>query len=654
MSTPSQKVIDTLKEELSKISKEKDKIIKKNIILSNELANLKQTYKSISESASYRLGHLLLKETRSIRSLVLLPGNILKIWQKSKHRKENKKILEIDRSILNKQKSNPKHIKIENLKNLKIACIMDTFSFNVFAPEAKFSSLTPYAWQKEIETIQPDILFVESAWRGKDDLWQNKIHILSQELADIIVYCRQNGIATIFWNKEDPYHFNDFIDTIQYFDFVFTTDSECIPKYKKILKHENVYLLPFACQPKIHNPIESFERKDAFVFAGAYYPHFPKRMKVFESFIKHLSTIGTVEIYDRHLGNTNTSNIFPEEFHHLIKGTLAYNEIDKAYKGYKYALNLNSITDSPTMFSRRVFELLASNTLILSNYAKGIDYLFHDLIIATDDGDELIQRLGEITDTPIHEKKIKLLALRKVLSQHVAGNRLAYLASKVYQQKIKISLPSITFISYAKDEKALHKIYNTFHRQSYDNKYLIILLTDKENIDYTEQDNIQYISYKDQKTFSEIDHETEYIAGIAPDDYYGENYLYDLALASTYFDGAVIGKKAYYDLTEDKKLILQNQESSYNLVQSIPTRSSMIKTKELASSIISDWIKTLPNAEYTDIDILAIDEFNYVRNMHNNPLTEDELQLVCDLYDINIGIDIDIVLQNAEAIEKSD
>ena len=238
MSTPSQQMIDTLKEELSSISREKDKILKKNIVLSHELVTLKQTYQSILESASYRLGHLLLKDTRSLRSLILLPRNILKIWRESKHRKENEKVLEIDRSNLDKQKSNPKHIQIENLKDLKIACIMDTFSFNVFAPEAKLSALTPHSWEEEIKAIQPDMLLVESAWRGKDDLWQNKIHILSQELADIIVYCRQNGIVTAFWNKEDPYHFNDFIDTIQYFDFVFTTDSECIPKYKQILKHD--------------------------------------------------------------------------------------------------------------------------------------------------------------------------------------------------------------------------------------------------------------------------------------------------------------------------------------------------------------------------------------------------------------------------------
>lgn len=375
--------------------------IKYQELLKKHTALEKKHFEELN-SSSYRLGHLLLHETRSFRSLIALPKRILNIWQDSKD--ESNGFIELDLSALNNLHSNPKPQLVNNLKQLKIACIMDTFSFNVFGPEANFLQITPNAWKEEMEAFQPSMFLIESAWRGKDDLWHNKIHILSQELVDIIAYCRQNGIATVFWNKEDPFHFDDLIDTAQYFDFVFTTDIDCIAEYKFRLDHDNVFLLPFACQPKIHNPIEKFERKDAFVFAGAYYPHFPERMKVFEDFIKHLVVLGDLDIFDRHFGNTNTSNIFPKEYHPLIRGTLAYNEIDKAYKGYKYAINLNSITNSPTMFSRRVFELMASNTLVLSNYAKGIHYLFGDLLISTDSGEELTQQFLNITKDTVYEK----------------------------------------------------------------------------------------------------------------------------------------------------------------------------------------------------------------------------------------------------------
>lgn len=641
------KLLD-LEQKLSKVIAEKKEISHKNILLEQEIGILDKMYNINLQSASYQLGHLLLHDTRSLRSLVTLPKKILNIWRISKHRIDNGLISDIDLSTLDAQNSNPKPLSIKDLKKLKIACIMDTFSFDVFGPEAKFFQLTPQEWEEEMEESQPNMLLVESAWRGKDDLWRYKIHILSQELVDIIVYCREKGIPTVFWNKEDPFHFNDLIDTAQYFDFVFTTDIDCIPEYKSHLGHDNVFLLPFACQPKLHNPIEKFERKDAFVFAGAYYHHFPKRMKIFEDFIEHLVLLGDLDIFDRHFGSTNTSNIFPKKYHPLIRGTLAYNEIDKAYKGYKYAINLNSITSSPTMFSRRVFELMASNTLVLSNYAEGIHYLFGDLIIATDSGEELTKQFLDITKDTVYEKKIRLLALRKVMIEHTAESRLSFLASIVYQHGMENSLPHITLVSYAQDEKAFNKIYKTFKKQRYNYKHLTVVYAKNIDLKSIKVEGIQFISELENKDFSGIESRSKYIAGIASDDYYGKNYLLDLALATRYSKVSIIGKKSYYDLTSDKELVIENAGSSYHIVKSISARSSIIKKENILSQSISQWSQVLQSHIYKDEHILSIDEFNYGRNTYDNIFTEDDMEFLSDLSSIDTGIDLDSLLQNTE------
>ena len=623
-----------LHQDLSEIIKERDTLVKKNLLLTSQ-------YKTCRQSTSYQLGHLLLHDTRSLRSLIAFPKRVFRIW------KNNNKRTPLDLTSLKTQTSNPKPLKIDNLKTLKVACILDTFSFNVFAPEADLCQLTPQNWKHEIKECKPNMLFIESAWRGKDDLWRDKIHKLSQELVDIIVYCRKHGIPTVFWNKEDPYHFDDFIDMVQYFDFVFTTDINCVSQYKSELGHDNIFLLPFACQPKIHNPIEKFERKDAFVFAGAYYPHFPERMSVFEDFIKHLTTVGKIDIYDRHFGNTATSNIFPEEYTPLIRGTLAYHEIDKAYKGYKYAINLNSITTSPTMFSRRVFELMACNTLVLSNYAEGLPYLFGDLLIATDSGEMLVNKFLEITKTPIREKKIKLLALRKVLLEHTAENRFAYLASKVYHQKIEMSLPYISMVAYAKDKNALNAIIETYQRQTYSHKYLTIVLHSDLSALETNDINIQFINETDNTTFSTLSKNVAFVAGIVDVDYYGKNYLLDLALATHYSDAEIIGKKTYYCYTPDKGLVLENDGLSYHIVKSIAARSSIISKKDLASQKIVDWGQELSTHIYNNDNILSIDEFNYCKNTQYNVFSNKDIEFICDLNAINTGTDMDIVLQNA-------
>ena len=62
----------------------------------------------------------------------------------------------------------------------------------------------------------------------------------------------------------------------------------------------------------------------------------------------------------------------PERYKQNVVGHLKPDEMWKAYKGYKYTINMNSVKQSPTMFARRVYESLASGTPVVSNYSKGV------------------------------------------------------------------------------------------------------------------------------------------------------------------------------------------------------------------------------------------------------------------------------------------
>ena len=210
------------------------------------------------------------------------------------------------------------------------------------------------------------------------------------------------------------------------------------------------------------------------------------------------------------------------------------------------------------------------------------------------------------------------------------------------------SLPHITLLSYAQDEEAFNKIYKTFKRQNYNHKHLTLVYSKNIDINNIKVKGIQFISELENKDFSEIDSRSEYIAGIAPDDYYGKNYLLDLALATRYSEVSIIGKKAYYDLTPGKELILENADSAYHIVKSISARSCIIKKEKLLSQSISEGSQALQSHIYKDENILSIDEFNYARNTHDNIFTEDDMELLSDLSSIDTGIDLDSLLQNTE------
>jgi spore maturation protein CgeB/SAM-dependent methyltransferase len=321
-----------------------------------------------------------------------------------------------------------------DLKQARVACVLDEFTFASFAPECELLQVTPDRWQVELEAFAPQLLFIESAWRGKDELWNRKIAHRSQELQAIVEWCKSQRVPTAFWNKEDPVHYRTFLNTAKLFDIVFTTDIDCIPRYKRALGHERVYLLPFAVQPKAHGPHEKYSRKDRIAFAGAYYARYPERQADLASFVEHFSTSPGIEIFDRNHGKSDPDYQFPERYAPHIVGTLAFDEIDKAYKGYRYALNLNSIKGSQTMFARRVFELLGSNTITVSNFSRGVRLMFGDLVITTDHGGRAAAKLGRLQADDSVSRRFRLAGLRKVLQEHTYSERLRFISARVWGQ----------------------------------------------------------------------------------------------------------------------------------------------------------------------------------------------------------------------------
>ena len=54
-----------------------------------------------------------------------------------------------------------------------------------------------------MDEFSPDMLFVESAWNGKNNSWYKKIANGSKDLLDVTDYCHERNIPVVFWNKEN-------------------------------------------------------------------------------------------------------------------------------------------------------------------------------------------------------------------------------------------------------------------------------------------------------------------------------------------------------------------------------------------------------------------------------------------------------------------
>jgi len=275
-------------------------------------------------------------------------------------------------------------------KGVKIAFICDEFTWKSFKDECDSIWLTPFDWKKKLECFKPDIFFCESAWTGIDKekaLWRGRIYKNSKVLFNnrrtlfrIIGYCEKNGIKTVFWNKEDPFYFdneyNNFSDTARRFEYVFTTSDRCIEKYRA-LGCKNVRLLMFGFSEKIFGPEDFKLKQNKAVFAGSWFGEYKKRCRdMTEIFDMVLEKGIELEIYDRNYGTKDKLRQFPKKYEKYIRPSIPFEKIADIYKNAKYAINVNTIQNSQTMFARRVFEIMACNTCVISNESVGMEKMF--------------------------------------------------------------------------------------------------------------------------------------------------------------------------------------------------------------------------------------------------------------------------------------
>lgn len=328
----------------------------------------------------------------------------------------------------------------KSAKQIKVAVICDEFSFNSFAPEFTPLILDPERWEEQIEEFQPDLFLCESAWSGVDSKvrpWRGKIYGSikfayenRKTLFDILTYSKKNGIPTVFWNKEDPTHFpdrvNDFVSTAARFDFVLTTAEEVVDGYRKFLPVDRVGVMQFAAQPEIFNPLSSTERLDKTIFAGAWYQVHEERSRMMHEGIQYALDSGlSLDIYDRNYGNTGDMQ-FPDAYQKFLKPSVTHERTAALYKQYSLGLNFNTVTDSKTMFARRVFELAASGTTVLSNFSPGINEIYGEDVIYFDRDK---QSLKDYSSSDRATKALR--ALETTMSAHTYRHRFEQLLSFV-------------------------------------------------------------------------------------------------------------------------------------------------------------------------------------------------------------------------------
>lgn len=526
-------------------------------------------------------------------------------------------------------------------EEFRVGVILDEFSAQSFGFEWSTTELTRDGWVDQLDGL--DFVFVESAWNGNGGDWKFKLNGPSgphSDIVDLLAECRRRGLPTVFWNKEDPPHFEDFLPLAKLVDVVFTSDVRLIPEYRAMLGHDRVAALPFAAQPAIHNPARparNFAARDI-AFAGMYFAHkYPERREQMDLLLGAAEAVSGrmehgLEIFSRFLGNDERYQ-FPGALAERVVGGLPYRNLLTAYKHFKVFLNVNSVVDSPSMCARRIFEISAAGTPVVTTPSAATREFFPTAEVpqpATSEEAEWTLRAyvrsPELRDRSVH------LAQRRIWAEHTYSHRAMTVMDSLgltYSSPLSTSVSAV--VSTNRPDH-LGEVLSTHAKQVHAAKELVLVAHGFEapgNLRSLARDagveNLQIVEVSADQPLGVCLNEGvlaasgDVIAKMDDDDVYGAHYLSDQLAALRYSAADLVGKQAHYLHMRGSDIVIrrfpEREHRFTDLVMgpTLVTRRSTLLTHPFAERTLGEDTELQQRLISDGARIYSGDRFNFVQ-----------------------------------------
>lgn len=320
-------------------------------------------------------------------------------------------------------------------RDVRIALIADEFTTRALQYEAVCTSMRRQDAVAELRRDPPDLLLVESAYGGPDGTWRRRIARFGSphpDLVALIEAARDLGVPTAFWNKEDPVNSDWFTASMGLFDHVFTVDAGLVDHYRRRFGHGRVHVLPFAAQPAIHRPPAAFgDRTGPILFAGSWFATKHPQRREQQAMLLDPARAHGLHILDRH-GGDDRRFAWPERFREHVVGSLPYPLAVEATRRYRVVVNVNTVTDSATMCARRVFELAATATPVVSGPSRAVEEMVPpDAITVAHDREQAAAAYDRLLGDPAAAAAQGEAARQWVLDGHTWSHRLDTVLDRV-------------------------------------------------------------------------------------------------------------------------------------------------------------------------------------------------------------------------------
>ena len=282
--------------------------------------------------------------------------------------------------------------------DLKVALLTDYLTSLNLSYECRVRCLTRSNFRTVLREWRPDFVFVESAFHGYRWDWSYCLPKQSpvfgrytlKDFRALAATARELHIPLVFWNKDDGVFFEAFIEVAKLCDYRYTADENSVPRYREALSNmkdasgnsSHAGLLMMAYQPAIHSFNGFNFTKKSMCFVGSYYRKIlNSRRATMDAIFKTCESQSLpLDIYDRNSSRLSRFYEFryPSFSHVTVHNAVPYQKTADLYHEYNVSLNINSVTDSPTMFSRRMLEIMGSGGIMATNPSRAVNALFKD------------------------------------------------------------------------------------------------------------------------------------------------------------------------------------------------------------------------------------------------------------------------------------
>ena len=476
---------------------------------------------------------------------------------------------------------------------IKIAALCDSKTFDSFKFECNLINLDHENWQKELKKFKPHLFLVSS----------KHLKNSNEPLLNLILnYCHENNITTIFLENEDL-EFN--ILSLK-FDYIFTNFNKNVPDYQK-KGHENAYYLMFAVQPRLFNPINSTPRlKNSIMYYGSWNSENQKCCRLMsETFDKMISSNYNLKIYDEDsITNLKNSN-FPRTYKYYLDTLEDKSQIAELFKEFERGLLIN---EKDYLTNSKIFELMASNTLVFSNFSKEIFNLFKDDVYYIDTDNNFDNENSE---------KIKNRNIHNILENHTFTNRLKQILDTINFNYIPIINHVVLFYELY-NLNDLDMIYNHFYSINYPYKEIKIITTEEYLYlpNTLLKSQLMDINLNKEDYFAFIDFNLDC-------DFINESLLHFKYIEKNIGIKEEITNKYAFTKTDDIKnvifhssnynQVIENEHYKFRIYQlnNFKTKVSVIIPVFNVEDFLEECLESVINQTLKDIEIICVNDGSY-------------------------------------------